>query len=158
LIPFTVEGPVLAEILVLTLHDGEIRLTGPCGPAPWLVEVYGDPTEAVAALTRRNLGDPLVAHSTSWRRDRDAVVLTYVAVMAPDDVAALDSVSVDRAELARGDAVAAPQTIASAAVIEHALRHLAWLIRDDPVVAEQLGPPWVAALHGYVPEPFRAHT
>jgi hypothetical protein len=40
-------------------------------------------------------------------------------------------------------------------VVEHALRHLAWLAEDDPVVREELSPAWRAALATYVPEPFR---
>lgn len=153
---FSVEGPVLAEILVLTLVDGEIRLAGPCAAAPWLVEIDGDPSETVSMMTRRNLGEPLVTHSTSWRQDRNSVVLTFVAVVPPESVTGLDSVAVGRADLARGGATAAPPRIESAQVIEHALRHLAWLVRDDDVVAQQLGHEWTEALDGYIPEPFRA--
>jgi hypothetical protein len=40
-------------------------------------------------------------------------------------------------------------------VLEHGLRHLAWLAKDDEVVAERLNPAWRDALAGYVPEPFR---
>jgi len=40
-------------------------------------------------------------------------------------------------------------------VLEHALRHLAWLVRDDPAIAGAL-PEWPELLAGYVPEPFRA--
>jgi hypothetical protein len=156
---FTVQGPVLAEICVLVLgEDGEIRLTGPCGPEPWFVEVAAaaDPTSVVTSLTRGNLGQPLVVHSTSWRQDRSAVVLTFVAVMPAETVDGLASVPVGRAQLARGEAAAAPARIESAQVVEHALRHLAWLIRDDAVVAERLGPPWQQALVDYAPEPFRS--
>lgn len=153
---FTVEGPVLAEILVLRLAAG-IELTGPCGPEPWLVEIGdADPTSVVAAMVRANLGEPLVVHSTSWRRDRGAVVLTFLAVMPPEAAADLESVAVRRAELARGAATASATVIASGAVIEHALRHLSWLVRDDAVVKASLGDGWATALVDYVPEPFRA--
>jgi hypothetical protein len=40
-------------------------------------------------------------------------------------------------------------------VIEHGLRHLAWLVQDDPAVAQALPAPWHDLLGGYVPEPFR---
>jgi hypothetical protein len=40
-------------------------------------------------------------------------------------------------------------------VIEHGLRHLAWLVEDDPMVARALPPAWRRALQTYVPEPFR---
>jgi hypothetical protein len=34
-------------------------------------------------------------------------------------------------------------------------RHLAWLTKDDPVVAETMAG-WASMLRGYEPEPFRA--
>ena len=45
------------------------------------------------------------------------------------------SLPIERAELARSEATAAPRDIATSAVVEHGLRHLAWLVQDDPVVA-----------------------
>ena len=66
------------------------------------------------------------------------------------------SVPVGRAELARSEATAAPRDIATSAVVEHGLRHLAWLVEDDPVVAAELPAAWHPVLAGYVPEPFRA--
>lgn len=39
--------------------------------------------------------------------------------------------------------------------MEHGLRHLAWLARDDEVVRATLSDQWRAVLDGYVPEPFR---
>lgn len=154
---FDVEGPVQAEVFVLWLAEGGPSLTGPCGAAPWYIEVgaHEDPLAVVAATVRRVIGEPLVAHSTSWRRDREAVVLSFVAVIDPTLVADMPSTPLGRAELARGDATAAPATIASAQVIEHGLRHLAWLVKDDPRVAERLDAGWREALDGYVPEPFR---
>jgi hypothetical protein len=154
---FTVEGPVQAEIMVLALLDGQPVLTGPCGPAPWYVEVGqgADPMAVVAQLTRANLGEPAVLHSTSWRQARGGVVLTFVAVMDDAAVAHLDQVPVERAELARGEATSAPAQVAAGPVIEHGLRHLAWLAKDDPAVARALPPGWLPVLDGYVPEPFR---
>ena len=40
--------------------------------------------------------------------------------------------------------------------MEHGLRHLAWLVADDPVVAAELSGEWRRVLASYVPEPFRA--
>ena len=40
-------------------------------------------------------------------------------------------------------------------MIEHAFRHLSWLVKDDEAVLEAL-PEWVAFLDTYEPEPFRA--
>jgi len=40
-------------------------------------------------------------------------------------------------------------------VLEHALRHLSWLAKDDPVVADELRD-WAGVLGAYAPEPFRS--
>ena len=154
----TVEGPVQAEVMVLALAgDGTPLLTGPCGPEPWYVEVArgADPMAAVADIVRANLGAPAVLHSTSWRQSRSGVVLTFVAVMDDERVRGLAAVPVVRAALVRGDATSAPREIAAGPVIEHGLRHLAWLAQDDPAVAAALPPAWLDVLRGYVPEPFR---
>jgi hypothetical protein len=153
---FAVEGPVQAEVFVLFLGDGRIGLTGPCGADPWLIELGedDDPVETVTRMVRANIGEPIVVHSTSWRRTRDAVILSFVVVIPPALVGEMASIPVDRAELARGEATAAPKAIASMQVVEHGLRHLAWLVRDDPVVSRELDD-WKALLESYVPEPFR---
>jgi hypothetical protein len=39
-------------------------------------------------------------------------------------------------------------------VLEHAFRHLAWLVRDDAAVRDAL-PAWGSFLERYEPEPFR---
>lgn len=107
------------------------------------------------ALARYGL-EARVLHSTSWRHDGEHVVLTYLAVV--DQPAALNdnlaSETVGRIALARGAATAAPTSIQVEQVVEHALRHLAWLVDDDPVVAAAL-PEWPPLLEAYVPEPFR---
>ncbi|HUG29277.1 MAG TPA: hypothetical protein VMQ65_02020 [Candidatus Limnocylindria bacterium] len=97
-----------------------------------------------------------VLHSTSWRHDGDHVVLTYLAVTdAPAGLNPnLTSEPVAHTELARGGETVAPASIATAQVLEHALRHLAWLVTDDPAVSSAL-PEWRSALEGYLPEPFR---
>ncbi|HEX9889839.1 MAG TPA: hypothetical protein VGA69_10205 [Nitriliruptorales bacterium] len=154
---FDVEGPVRAEIFVL-VHDGEqILLTGPCGAAPWLLEAVdaGHPMALVDATVRRVLDDVELVHSTSWRFERDGVILTFTAVIPPSAVGAMEAVPVDRVELARGQATEAPATVGWEAVLEHGLRHLAWLVADDPVVAGTLDEHWRATLSGYRAEPFR---
>jgi hypothetical protein len=154
---FAVEGPVQAEVFVLALSDGAIRLAGPCGPEPWLIELGpdDDPVETVARMTRGNIGEPTVVHSTSWRRDRDAVILSFVVVIDAELVGEMEAVTVERSDLARSNATRAPDKIAQAQVLEHGIRHLAWLVRDDEVVRGELGPVWADALAVYVPQPFR---
>ena len=152
-----VEGPVQAEVFVVWLHGDAIELTGPDGPVPWLLELGATehPVEVVDRIVREVVGDPLLVHSTSWRRDRGAVILSFVVVIADGLVGDMASRPVARTDLARSQATVAPRDIATDQVVEHALRHLAWLAEDDPVVREELSPGWKAALAAYVPEPFR---
>lgn len=153
-----VEGPVQAEVFVVWLNGDHLELTGPCGAAPWLIEL-GDvehPVAVVERIVRDVVGPPVLVHSTSWRRDGAAVVLTFVVVIEPSLVAAMDTAPIGRSELARSEATAPPESIEYGQVLEHGLRHLAWLVVDDTVVREELSDGWPAALESYVPEPFRA--
>lgn len=118
----------------------------------------GQKPEEVALRALERLGlPPIVLHSTSWRHVGTEAVLTYLSVVSPDSEipATWVSTPVSRAELARGDTTAPPPTIGVEQVLEHALRHLAWLLRDDPVISETL-PEWREFLDDYTPEPFRA--
>jgi hypothetical protein len=157
-LPFDVEGPVKAEVFLVWLTDGSIRLGGPDGPSAWELEIGAGehPVEAVDRTVRHVVGEPLLVHSTSWRRDHDAVILTFLVVVDAALVAGEPSVGVGREDLARSSARAAPAAIATSQVLEHALRHLAWLAEDDEVVRRELSDEWRAALAGYVPEPFRS--
>lgn len=101
---------------------------------------------------------PVVVHSTSWRHEEGRIILTYVAVVSPPPKLPPDSLvalPVHRAELARGEAMAAPKAIGVEAVLEHALRHLSWLVKDDPAVMEALAA-WQRVLADFQPEPFRS--
>jgi hypothetical protein len=154
---FDVEGPVQAEIFVVWLAGDRLELTGPCGPAPWLLELgpTDHPVEVVARIVRDVIGDPRLVHSTSWRRDRGAVILSFVVVIDRALVGSMASLPIRRSELARGEATAAPGEIATTQVVEHGLRHMAWLATDDPIVAAELPVGWRDILADYVPEPFR---
>jgi hypothetical protein len=153
-----VDSPVQAEVFVVWLDGDRIQLTGPDGPQPWLLQLGNaeHPVEVVDRIVRDVVGPPILVHSTSWRRDRDAVILSFVVVIPSELVGSMASVPIHRAELARSEATAAPRDIAIDAVVEHGLRHLAWLAQDDPVVAAELPPAWKPLLASYVPEPFRA--
>lgn len=153
-----ITGPVQAEVLALCLGDSGVELTGPCAPAPWYLEVGADddPLGLAAAMVRKHLARPLVVHSTSWRRGSGSVLLTFVA---PLDRASLGKTApVGRVALARSSATGPPGSVTVAQVIEHGLRHLSWLVLDDPVVAARLSGHWASVLREYYPEPFRALT
>jgi hypothetical protein len=152
-----VEGPVQLEVFVLRMRAGMPELAGPCGPDPWYIEVTAedDPVEVVSRLSRNLMGEPVLVHSTSWRRARGAVVLSFVVVNADDQASHLAGIPISRVELARSEATSAARAIAAAQVLEHGLRHLAWLAREDPVVIAALNDDWKRALADYRPEPFR---
>ena len=152
-----VEGPVQAEVFVLRMRAGAPELAGPCGPEPWYLEVAmdEDPMEVVKRLSTNLLGAPLLVHSTSWRRARGGVVLSFIVVIGDDQAEQLPGVPIERAELARAAATEAPRSIAATQVIEHGLRHLSWLVREDAVVQSVLDDSWKRVLAGYVPEPFQ---
>ena len=154
---FDVGGPVRAEVFVVWLAGDHLELTGPCGAAPWLIELGATehPVEVVARIVHDAIGEPKLVHSTSWRRDRDAVILSFVAIVDEALVGSMESLPIGRSNLARGEATAAPRAIASDQVVEHGLRHMAWLAQDDPVVAAELPGAWREVLAAYVPEPFR---
>lgn len=115
------------------------------------------PGDIVAVAAGRYGLVPLLVHSTSWRLEDGRIVLTYVvAVERPGDPNEnLADEPVSRTDLARGDAMGPPPEVGVSQVIEHAFRHLSWLVKDDDAVRAAL-PEWVAFLSTYVPEPFRA--
>jgi hypothetical protein len=115
------------------------------------------PGDIVAHAARRYGLAPLLVHSTSWRLEAGRVILTYVvAVERPQELNEnLADERVMRADLARGGAMAPPPEIGVSQVLEHAFRHLSWLVKDDDAVHAAL-PDWVAFLDTYEPEPFRA--
>jgi hypothetical protein len=156
-IPVDVEGSIRAEVFVVFRDERGICLTGPCGIGPWHIETHNDahPLDLVRVMATRVMGAVSLVHSTSWRWATDAVVLTFVVVVDANTVGEMESAPVGRAELARSTATAAPATIGWTQVLEHGLRHLAWLAREDDHVRSTLDDRWHAALAGYVPAPFQ---
>jgi hypothetical protein len=146
------------ELLIVTLVAGGVSAIRPIhAPSIQVGWAPGSPADAVLGDTLHRYG--LVArvlHSTSWRHDGEHVVLTYLAVVDPPSGLNpnLTSEPAMRVDLARGSATTAPTSIETSHVLEHALRHLAWLVADDAAVAASL-PEWGPALQAYVPEPFR---
>ena len=142
---------------LLGLRGGVPELAGPCGADPWYIEVGADddPVEVVHRLAAHQMGEPLLVHSTSWRRARGSVILTFVVVNRDDQAPQLAGIPIGRAELARGGAIQAAVSIAYQQVLEHGLRHLSWLAKEDQVVKGVLSDEWKRLLEGYVPEPFQ---
>jgi hypothetical protein len=148
------------EILVVGLRGSELVWLKPLHAESLRVGLSAtdDPTQVVVEVLGWYLLVPRVVHSTSWRHEDGRVILTYVAVVQPPERLPPDSLVerlVTRAELARGHATGPPEAIGVAAVIEHGLRHLAWLVSDDPAIAEALSD-WTGVLSSYHAEPFRA--
>jgi hypothetical protein len=155
--PIDVEGPIRAEVFTVALDGGSMMLTGPCGPAPWHIEVHGDehPMETTRRIVADALPDVLLVHSTSWRWEAGTTTLAFLAVIQGEAIGHMDSESVERADLARGAATEAPTSIAYRQVLEHAIRHLAWLAKEDEIVKTTLSAEWHNTLAAYVPEPFQ---
>jgi hypothetical protein len=146
------------ELLIVTRGAEGIASIRPIhAPTVQLGWGPGKPADEVLGAALRRYGlTATVLHSTSWRHADDHVVLTYLAVVeAPTSLNPnLTFEPVLRAEPARGGETAAPASIATTQVLEHALRHLAWLVQEDPAVSGAV-PGWGALLRGYLPEPFR---
>lgn len=148
------------EILPVALDRGALVWLKPIH-APALrvgLPKAADPSAAVVATLARYPLEPIVVHSTSWRADGDRIVLTYLAaVHSPQELVAdsLVAIPVGRTDLARVDAHARIDSIRVDQVLEHALRHAAWLVKEDPVVGAALVH-WRGLLDAYNPEPFRS--
>jgi CRP-like cAMP-binding protein len=150
-------GDGVVEVFPVLLEGGTFRWLRPVdtrGPLQLAATADEHPgATALEELRRRQLV-PLAVHSTSWRTEGDRVVLTYLAVVE-GGAEGWEVDDVVRTELARGTATDAPARIEVAHVIEHGLRHLSWLARDDPVIRDLLSRDWKRGLSGYTPEPFR---
>lgn len=147
------------EVLLVYLDDGGAHLARPVHAASLRLGWPPDrkPGDIVMGAVERYGLTPLVIHSTSWRHDEGRLILTYVAaVERPTELGLyLTDEPVARTKLARGDAFGPPIDIGVTQVLEHAFRHLAWLVNDDAVVADRLRG-WIGFLERYQPEPFRA--
>jgi hypothetical protein len=150
-------SPIRAEVFVLRLLGGLPEHAGPHCPDPWYLEIAADedPMQLVTRRSRNLLGEPLLVHSTSWRRADSALVLTFIVVISERRGKERFGVPIRREALARSAATMPAIGITSGQVLEHGLRHLAWLLKDDELVRLVLGRGWTRALSGYTAEPFR---
>jgi hypothetical protein len=147
------------EILPVTNRRGELLSFRPCHADSFIIGwPAGEHPQEVAtkALDKLRLR-PRVLHSTSWRQAGAEVVMTYLAVVPPTSrpPESWEEQTISHTEIARGGAIEPPPVIGVEQVLEHALRHLAWLVNEDEEIARNL-PEWREVLKGYVPEPFRA--
>jgi hypothetical protein len=148
------------EVLAVCLRDGQLFWIKPLHAESLRVGLSptAKPGEVVLDVLKWYPLAPLVVHSTSWRHEEGRIILTYVAAVESPGKLPPDSLSitpVTRAEIARGGAMAPPTAIDVGAVLEHALRHLSWLVRDDPAIENALSA-WKPKLAAFTPEPFRA--
>jgi hypothetical protein len=147
------------EAVVLYLDDEGIRHLSPHGrqtvKARWDPEL--DPHEVIVDAVAALGLTPFMVHSTSWRVVANGILLTFlVAVERPERLPdAYEAELVARTQLARGGAFGPPPEVRLSQVVEHGLRHLAWLVREDDAIQRALTP-WGRALSEYEPEPFRA--
>lgn len=147
------------EAVVLYLDGEGIRHLYPHGRetvrASWDADL--DPHEAIVDAVAGLGLTPSMVHSTSWRVVQRQILLTFIVVVEPPTQVpdTFEVELVTRAELARGRATGPPPHVRLSQVVEHGLRHLAWLVREDEAIHRALAD-WSLALSVYEPEPFRA--
>jgi hypothetical protein len=152
-------GPASLEAIVLYLDDEGIRHVYPHGletvRSPWEPDL--DPAESIVDAVARLGVSPVMVHSTSWRVVGREIVLTFIVVIEPpaELPETYEVELVARVELARGHPTGPPPSVHLSQVVEHGLRHLAWLVEGDASIHEAL-PAWAQALATYEREPFRA--
>lgn len=110
-------------------------------------------------------------HSTSWRADGPHLILTYMAVVTPDDLVRgiwrdarpITAGAAEAVGPARAHAADEPPEPSDFHVLMHGLRHLKYLIDHDVTNAAALGDLWrehlepfEPALAGMYSEPHRA--
>ena len=122
---------VLAEILFARIAGRDLRFQV---ARLDLERSKRDPDESVRDFADARLGEPdalRVVHSTSWRYERGRIVLSYLVYsdrLAPPG----------KSRKARVDALPSPEEPArdvrdrDKSVASHALRHLAFLVAQDP--------------------------
>jgi hypothetical protein len=122
------------ETVLLSAHAGQLRYRVRTEQLP-----DGTHPDALArALTGFDLDhvDPArLLHSTSWRFDGGAVVLTYAALPDPDPATALPLKPDQTLPYAVDPLAPSLDRLSVHDVAVHACRHLAYLRQTDPVVS-----------------------
>ena len=143
--------PIKAEAFVVWLNGHQLELACLPDTERWLIDVRAkdDPVELVDGNVRAVLGPPRLVHSTSWRREQGALILSFV-VMVDSPCVDLSTKVITRSKLAWSAATSAPTETSPEQVLEQGLRLLAWLASEDPVVSSTLSVPWHKALARYI--------
>jgi hypothetical protein len=134
---------VLVEVIALRLDNSDCELK-------WRKEegtlhTYEHPDEAALRLVFESIDPKLhdmksysgMCHSTSWRFDKNTIVLTYVVVPDPHSSAAVSPVC--RTVAASNDSLRpTPPKLEIDHIVTHAVVHIAELARRDPTVKKQV--------------------
>ncbi|MDI1463191.1 hypothetical protein QEZ54_19610 [Catellatospora sp. KI3] len=122
---------VAVEVVLLSEQDGRLCYRDLRGP---LVDGL-HPDDLARRLAGLTLCVPgALLHSTSWRMDEGAVVLTYAALPDLDPGARPRAVRVDAMSGGGHPLTPSPHTVDLDAVAVHACRHLAMLATTDETV------------------------
>jgi hypothetical protein len=135
---------------------------------PWMIHHQSacHPNEVIIHHLMATFGDAIdmqrtIVHSTSWRYNAacDQIILTYLVVLpqntwstagAPPQVC-FEPIGAIR--MRHGQHHRAPEQLAPAEVLAHALDHLAALSSYDPAIQAVLEPEWQAILRARCPQP-----
>jgi hypothetical protein len=119
------------EVLLLSERDGRLRYRAQQAP----LESGWHPDDLAACLAAVPVCDrAALLHSTSWRYEGGAVVLTYAALPDPQPDPVTFPLSVDAMVYSPGPLAPSPPHLDLDGVAAHAGRHLALLLATDPVV------------------------
>ena len=148
----------MIEILPVVLKKGQVYLWTPESGSSWRISYVAQahPHQTVSnAAGDANL-EPILIHSTSWRHQKDGLILTYLVVLKSSAEApeGFGSIAFKSGAILRGGATLPPDQIGISAVLNHALEHLSWLLREDPAVQNVLNAQWRKVLDPYIPKPF----
>jgi hypothetical protein len=139
---------IFVEVVLLSERDGVLRYR----TRREALEGGVHPDDLAVALAGLTLCIPgAFLHSTSWRYEDGAIVLSYAAL--PDPVRlATRPVDADAMVVSASPLVPSPSAVRLDAVTAHACRHLALLLTTDPVAVEAAAEaPQLWALIGKVP-------
>jgi hypothetical protein len=139
---------------------------------PWMVlhQPGSHPNEVIIHHLMATFGDAIdmqrtIVHSTSWRYDVtwDQIILTYLVVLPQHTWHTQHGMAgtipqvcfepIGAIRMRHGQHHRAPEQLAPAEVLAHALDHLAALSSYDPAIQAVLEPEWQAILRARGPQP-----